>query len=336
MKPGIFITFDVECSMGGAWANASLRPVPPRLGMMGQYRNKSYGLPLICEILARHDLKATFFVEPFNDELGYPGQTEPVCRFLIDQGQDVQLHVHPNHVHYGLHLDGKPHAQTDYMANLPPDWQREMLIEGAERILRWTGKSPIAFRAGNMGASEQTLSIMPDAGLWIDSSYSFPFLEGQCRFKDKAAYNGAKWYGDVLEMALSGFFQRPIPKILPPSQPVDLMGGAFAECRDAVGMICDAGADAVLILHSFSLFKVKDVQYRAGRPNWVVTRRFDRFCQWMANNRERYPVRTFSELGKMVKENGYQPKAVGPCRLNKPLRALTRKVVQGLNNFYWF
>jgi hypothetical protein len=235
-----------------------------------------------------------------------------------------------------LHLDGKAHARTDYIADLPPERQREMLIEGAERILRWTGKSPIAFRAGNMGASEQTLSIMPDAGLWIDSSYSFPFLGAQCRFQDKGAYNGAKWYGDVLEVALSGFFQKPIPKILPPSQHVDLMGGAFAECRDAVRMICDAGADAVLILHSFSLFKVKDVQYRNGRPNRVVMRRFQQFCRWVAENRERYPARTFSELGRMVEEDGYQPKAVKPCRLNKPLRALTRKVVQGLNNFYWF
>jgi peptidoglycan/xylan/chitin deacetylase (PgdA/CDA1 family) len=336
MKPGVFVTFDVECSMGGAWADNSLRPVPPRLGMMGRYGDRSYGIPLICEILARHGLCATFFVEPFNAELGHPGQTEPVCRYLIDHGQDVQLHVHPNHVHYGLHLDGKPHARTDYMADLPADRQREMLIEGAGRIVRWTGRSPIAFRAGNMGASEETLSVLPGAGLWIDSSYSFPFLGGQCRFGNRGVYNGARWYGDVLEVALSGFFQKPIPKILPPSQYVDLMGASFEECRDAVQMICDAGADAVLILHSFSLFKVRDIQYRGGRPNRVVTRRFERFCHWLAENRERYPARTFSELGRMVREDGYQPKAVGPCRLNKPLRALTRKLVQGLNRFYWF
>ena len=101
-------------------------------------------------------------------------------------------------------------------------------------------------------------------------------------------------------------------------------------------MICDAGADAVLILHSFSLFKVRDKQYNDGKLNKVVMRRFEKFCQWLNDNRENYPPRTFSDLGRLVKEEGYQPEAVPPCTINKPLRALTRKFVQGLNNFYWF
>ncbi len=114
------------------------------------------------------------------------------------------------------------------------------------------------------------------------------------------------------------------------------MGSSFEECRDAVRMICDAGADAVLILHSFSLFKVRDVQYNGGRLNRVVTRRFERFCRWLAANRATYPARTFAELGRMVKEDGYEPKTVEPCMIRRPLRALTRNVVQVLNNFYWF
>jgi hypothetical protein len=28
MKPGVYITVDFECSMGGAWANPALRPAP--------------------------------------------------------------------------------------------------------------------------------------------------------------------------------------------------------------------------------------------------------------------------------------------------------------------
>jgi hypothetical protein len=83
MKPGVFITFDVECSMGGAWNNPSLKPIPPRLGMMGEYGENRYGLPLICDILRQSNLAATFFLEPFNEELGYPGETEPLARMLM-------------------------------------------------------------------------------------------------------------------------------------------------------------------------------------------------------------------------------------------------------------
>ena len=335
MKQGIFITFDVECSMGGAWGDPSLKPIPPKLGMMGEYGNRAFGIPLICDILDRHNLKATFFIEPFNDELGYPGETEPVCRFIVDRGHDVQLHVHPGHVHYGLHVAGKPYIRTDQIADLPPDRQRAMMTDGARRIEQWAGTRPIAFRAGNMGASEQTLKILPDTGIWIDSSYTFPYAGGQCRFPKGVPYNGSKWYGDVLEVALSGFQQTKLPGLYP-SKPVDLMGSSFEECCDAVRMICNSGADAVLILHSFSLFKVRDVQYNGGRLNRIVTRRFERFCRWLAANRATYPARTFAELGRLVKEDGYEPKAIDPCMIRRPLRALTRKAVQVLNNFYWF
>lgn len=333
--PGVFITFDVECSMGGAWGHPELKPVSPRLGMMGEYGDKKLGVPLICDILARNDLQATFFLEPFNDDLGWPGETEPVARHLVERGQDVQLHIHPNHVHYGLQQAGEPFKKTDQMADLDRDWQRELIVRGAELLEGWTGVRPIAFRAGNMGASEETLEALIAAGLWIDSSYTFPYVGGQCRFAETERYNGGKWYGEVLELALSAYEQPKLPG-MHPAKPVDLMGSSFEECRDAVRMICDAGGDAVLILHSFSLFKVRDKQYKGGKLNRVVTRRFERFCEWLDDNRRQYPPRSFAELGRLVKEEGYQPKAVAPCLVNNPPRAIIRKIVQGLNNFYWF
>lgn len=331
----ILITFDVECSMGGAWGDPALRPISPRLGMMGEYGGRQLGVPLICEILKQAELKATFFLEPFNDDLGWPGETKPVARYLVEHGQDVQLHIHPNHVHYGLHRTGKPFLQTDQMADLPRQWQKELIARGADLLEAWTGTRPIAFRAGNMGASEETLAALAEAGMWIDSSYTFPYVGGQCRFRETVRYNGAKWYGDVLEVALSAYEQPKLPG-MHPAKPVDLMGSSFEECRDAVRMICDAGGDAVLILHSFSLFKVRDKQYRDGKLNRVVTRRFERFCAWLDDNRRLYPPRTFAELGRLVQEEGYQPKAVAPCLVNNLPRAMLRKIVQGLNNFYWY
>jgi peptidoglycan/xylan/chitin deacetylase (PgdA/CDA1 family) len=334
MKPGVFITFDVECSMGGAWDNPDLKPISPSRGMMGQYGDQAFGIPLICSILAKYGIKATFFLEPFNEELGYPGETEPVCRYLVDQGQDVQLHVHPGHYHYGCHVAGKPYKMTDQIAELSPDLQREIICKGADLLTKWIGQPPIAFRAGNMGASEETLKVLPDAGIWIDSSYTFPYVGGQCLFPDGQKYNGSKWYGDVLEVALSGF-QQPNWPLLYPSKPVDLMGSSFEECKDAVQMICDAGGDAVVILHSFSLFKVRDKQYNGGKLNRIVCRRFEKFCEWLGCHKETYPARTFSRLGRLVKEEGYQPTALEPCIINRPIRGLTRKVIQGINNFYW-
>lgn len=335
MQPGVLITFDVECSMGGAWKDPALKPIPPRLGMMGEYGGRQLGVPLLCDILDRFNLKATFFLEPFNEELGWPGETEPVVKYLTGRRQDIQLHIHPTHVCYGKHKAGEKYPNTDQMADLSPETQTDLLRAGADLIERWGAVRPIAFRAGNMGASEETLKAMKSAGLWIDSSYTFSFVGGQCRFREAERYNGAKWYGDVLEIALSAFQQPKLPE-MKTVKPVDLMGVSFEECRDAVEMICDAGADAVVILHSFSLFKIRDLQYHGGKLNRVVLRRFEKFCSWLNANRQKYPPKTFAEFGQMVKDKGYQPKAVPPCTVKKPLRALTRKIVQGLNNFYWF
>ncbi|MBN1588451.1 MAG: polysaccharide deacetylase family protein [Pirellulales bacterium] len=332
MNRGVFITFDVECSMGGAWRDPSLKPVPPSRAVWGEFGDRSLGLPLIVEILERHALAATFFVEAFIREQGYPGETERICEYLLNHGQDVQLHIHPNHRHYGLKQRGQPFSKTDQMADLSPAEQLALLHEGADRIQRWTGRRPAAFRAGNMGASEETLKQLEASGIPIDSSYTFPYAGGQCRFGPGEPYNGSKWYGRVLELALSGLRQPRWPG-LRPAKPLDLMGISFKECRDAVRLICGAGADAVLILHSFSLFKVRTIQYDGGRLNRIVTRRLDRFCEWLATARE-FPTRTFAELAEAVADGSYEPCHRPPCLVKHP-RAIVRKAVQAWNNLYW-
>jgi peptidoglycan/xylan/chitin deacetylase (PgdA/CDA1 family) len=331
MRPGVFITFDVECSMGGAWQNPDFRPVSPDQAVWGRYGDRQLGLPLITDILAEHGLPATFFVEAFMAEQGHPGQAEPICRYLLDRGHDVQLHIHPCHKFYAMKLRGEPFPATDELADLEPAAQRAFLAEGAERIERWTGRPPVAFRAGNMAASEETLRQLAAVGLRIDSSYTFVYVGGQCRFAPQEPYNGSKWYGDVLELALSGFRQPRLPGVYP-AKPLDLMGISFAECRDAIRSICTAGADAVMILHNFSLLKVRNVQYEGGRANRVVTQRFRRLCKWLAAGA--LPVYTFSDVAAAVANKTYEARHRPPCMLAHP-RGMIRKAVQAWNNCYW-
>ena len=333
MKPGVFITVDVECSMGGAWGDESLRPVPPARAVMGEYGDRALGLPLICGILNEAGLSATFFVEPFADEQGHPGQMERPCEFLVERGQDVQLHVHPNHWHYGLKREGRPFRRTDCFAECEAGEQRHLVEEGCDRLRRWTGHRPAAFRAGNMGASEESLQQVAAAGIRIDSSYTFPYAGGQCPFRPGDPYNGSRWYGEVLEVALSGFTQPRFPG-LHRAKPLDVGGISFGEMRRAILRITEAGADACLILHSFSLFKVRDVQYNGGRPDRIVTRRFLRLCRWLAEGRDTLPVYTFSDLARAVDEGRCEARSAPPPRLSLG-PALVRKAVQAYNTLYW-
>lgn len=334
MKRSVFITFDVECSMGGAWGSPDLKPVPPSRAIWGEYGEAKYGLPLIVDILEQHGLNATFFVDAFTEDQGFTGQTEPVCQYLLERGQDVQLHIHPNKKHYGMKLRGENHPRTDKIADLPLEAQLALLQEGRDRLRSWTGTRPVAFRAGNMSASEQTLAALQQAEITIDSSYTFPYAGRQCYFSADDPYNGSRWYDGVLELALSGFRQRDLPG-LHPSKPLDLYGISFEECRDAVRAICDAGADAVLILHSFSLFKWRTVQYLDGKLNRLVARRFRRLCRWLAEHADEYPARTFSDVAVDIANGSYEAHGVPPCSLRNPLRSYWRKGVQVWNHPYW-
>ncbi len=332
MHPGVFITFDVECSMGGAWGDESRRPVPPARAMMGEYGDHRLGVPLITDALDAAGLKATFFLDPFAEEQGHPGGTEPVAEHLLARGHDVQLHVHPGHWHYGLKRQGRPFDFTDAFDKCSPEERREMLGVGAERIERWTGSRPAAFRSGNMAMDEAALADLPAAGIRIDSSYTFPYADARCHFSGDE-FNGSRWYGQVLEVALSGFRQPRLPG-LHQSKPVDLVAISFAECREAVRRICGAGADAVLILHSFSLMKVRNVQYNGGRANRIVIGRFRRLCDWLAREADDLPTYTFGGLAQAIEEGRYEAREAPPPTLSGP-RALVRKAVQAYNNLYW-
>ena len=185
---------------------------------------------------------------------------------------------------------------------------------------------------------------MPAAGLRIDSSYCFAFAGGQCRFTAEEPFNGSRRYGDVLEVALSGFRLPRCPWDAP-AKPVDIMGVGFPECREAIGKITSAGADAVMILHSFSLMKVRDKQYTSARRNRIVERRFRHLCRWLAGWHgccapvapcdAPVPVCTFDQLGKALAAGQYQAREAAPCAGSSPLRALVRKGVQLYNRCYW-
>lgn len=222
--------------------------------------------------------------------------------------------------------------RTDSIADLSEEYQNMLIAEGSERLRLWTGKRPAAFRAGGMAASEEFLPVLEKNGIRIDSSYTYPYTGKQCRFREKKDFNGSRWYGNVLELALSGFDQPHIPGIQK-AVPLDLMGISFEECRDAIIRICNSGADAVLILHSFSLFKVKNRQYEGGRLNRVVFFRFQRLCRWLSEHTDSYPLYTFSQLEKAVERGEYAARESLPFGMSA-LRVLTRKFVQAVNNVY--
>ena len=85
-----------------------------------------------------------------------------------------------------------------------------------------------------------------------------------------------------------------------------------------------------LILHSFSLLKIRDLQYCNTRPDWIVISRLRNLCRFLASRREQFRVVTFDDALDLS-ESEQEP----PLPDMGAVIPAVRKVVQGINRAYW-
>jgi peptidoglycan/xylan/chitin deacetylase (PgdA/CDA1 family) len=114
----------------------------------GQYGNRQ-GVPRILEILARHGVRASFFV-PAVVALLYPEEQ----RRVIAEGHEIGIH-------------GWIHERNSV---LPPDAERELQMRSADTLERVCGVRPVGIRTPSWDMSPHTLAITRDMGLAYDSS----------------------------------------------------------------------------------------------------------------------------------------------------------------------
>jgi peptidoglycan/xylan/chitin deacetylase (PgdA/CDA1 family) len=114
----------------------------------GQYGNRQ-GVPRILDLLARHDVKASFFV-PAVVALLYPDEQ----RRVIAEGHEIGIH-------------GWIHERN---STLPREAERELQMRSADTLERVAGVRPVGIRTPSWDFSPHTLSITRDMGLLYDSS----------------------------------------------------------------------------------------------------------------------------------------------------------------------
>jgi peptidoglycan/xylan/chitin deacetylase (PgdA/CDA1 family) len=123
------------------------------------WNGKDYGVPLIVEKLEAHGFKGTFFVSPEC----FPDQQEKMfsnLRFLVSRGHDVELHPHLNNI-----------SSVKVLMNQYTQEEKREILEKGMRILQEAGApAPIAHRAGSLSIDEETLQLLTELGIQMDSS----------------------------------------------------------------------------------------------------------------------------------------------------------------------
>jgi hypothetical protein len=334
----VYFTVDTEASMGGAWSYPERRPVKADRHVFCRVGDRDYGIGLITRILQEHGFQATHFVETMASLVDGEREWREVVDYLQAHGQDVQLHVHPTYRFYAEALVEReagrnftPPKGNDQIRTFSEERQFEILEHGCEIFERFTGRRPVAFRAGCYAANRTTLRCLKRLGLLLDTSFN-------------PCYPGESFTGEHLEMnrvqQIEGIWELPVTAARTPLpeghglKPADPCALSVRELQ-AMMEAGEAGGQRhfVMVFHSFSAVKASDIFYTGIKPDRVVIRRLQKLMRYLADHPTRYRVSTFAELATGIT---HLESSLAPVAALGLVASGVRKVVQGLNRHYWF
>ncbi len=331
----VYLTVDVECSMGGAWGGSGA-PVPPERRMLCRNEKGEWGVGFIAREMERYGVRATFFLEVFAARLFGVDALRPVAEAVLAGGHDVELHLHPVFLRFAQRqagqrfpppLDGRT---PDAMAAYDEEEQVRLIEGGMELFARITGRPPAAFRAGGYQADDATLRALDRCGIRVDSSAN-P-AAGWPAGEHASPWNRICRMGGVTEVPVTVARSRFPDRA--PVKHLEISAVSVGEIRAALSQAHRGGLrHVVLMFHSFGTVKAKDVGYERFRPDRIAIARLRGVLRLLAAEKERFRVRTFGDLAGEADRvddpgDGYVPE------LGR-LRPWLRKAVQAANRWYW-
>jgi hypothetical protein len=335
MKTKVYFTVDTESSMGGAWANPRLRPVPAKRRIYCDQDGESLGIGWICRELNQRGQRATFFAEVFGSMVHGEDETREWIQYLLGHGQDVQLHAHLNFYFYALQSQGQDvnGQRTDNLADLEGHRRLELLREGCRLFRSAAGYDPTVFRAGSWRCHKEMLRDLAAVGIVLDASFNRT-EQGRGSFdRDTVAINKLQNLDGIWEFPITVAHQtlpdRAVPEGLRPFDPTSMSAW---EMRKVLNDAHAAGMQHVsAVFHSFSGVKASDVQYLKIRPDHVVRGRFQGLLDFIARNDDRFEMATMGELASTLGKDGdvhFDRTSVSELGFVRPL---ARKIVQVFN-----
>jgi len=302
MPTRVFLTVDTELMWRHHAAGLDVADIARR-----SLEPAGVGVGYQLETLARHGLKGTFFVDPM-PAVAYG--IEPIKRVVgavLEAGQEVQLHLHPNWAAASGADRGA--AASFELIDFTLAEQRELIRAASDLLVAAGAQQPIAFRSGSYSASDDTLAALAELGFRYDSSHN-----GSEHPWPSAINLPVR---QIAPVAHQGVIEVPVTLIEDKSghlRHFQICALSTAEMRDALDHAVARGHAAVTIVsHGFELAN------RAGtRPNSVHVRRFEALCAMLAERRGGLRTSHFAEPGDLPL--GREDAPLGPSLIRTRLR----------------
>lgn len=298
----VLITVDTELS-----ALLQQRGVPPAANLassiLGETAAGAYGIGWQMDRLEEQGLTGIFFVDPLPALVHGEGLVADIVGPIVARGHDVQLHLHTEWLQWARESPVGGRRGT-YLKDFSRADQHVLLALARDLLIRAGAPSPVAFRAGNYGANDDTLAVLAALGIRWDSSVNADYLGRACGVSLPADQHMPVRHRGIVELPVSGIQDRPGH-----FRPAQLCALSAWEMGAALGHAAEAGHPLfTIVTHSFEMLS-RD----RSRPNRAVMRRFATLCRRIARD-PRLATARFAELDAEAVLVGNRPR-LGPSAL---------------------
>ena len=297
MATHVFLTIDTELMWRHHAAGLGSQAIVSR-----SLDPAGVGVGFQLELLARHGLKATFFVDPMPALVHGLAHVEAVVAAILAAGQEVQLHLHPNWT--AARADDRgAHARfelIEYTAH-----EQRALIAGARDLLVAAGAPlPVAFRAGSYAANDDTLAALAALGFVYDSSHNGAHHPWPSAIALPVRQIAPVAHRGVIEVPVT-----VIEDLRGALRHVQLCALSAAEMRDALDHAArESHAAMTIVSHGFELAS------RSGtRANGIHVRRFESLCAMLGCRRDTLVTTHFADRPHLALDR--RDRTLGPSAL---------------------
>jgi len=269
----VLITVDTELSAGrhsaGVAAGDNFLS-----SIIGSTVVGEFGIGWQMDRLNERGLRAVYFVDPMPGLIFGPQVVERIVTPILERGHEVQLHIHTEWLEWAK--ESPVEGRTGKNVNDFSLEDQVTLIQWAANALVAAGAPrPIAFRAGNFGANDDTLRALARLDVVWDSSFNPDYAHRGCAISASVDMVDPTKMEGVYEVPVAGFWDRPSH-----FRPAQVCAISAAEMRQALRHAGATGAHSFsLVTHSFEMLS-RDRK----RPNRAVMNRFVAMCDDVAAN----------------------------------------------------
>jgi hypothetical protein len=318
----VYLTIDTEYAahLPGANGSPATRAENYARSILCQTPAGAVGIFHQMDVLDAHGLKGVFFVDPMPALLWGLGAIEDVVGPIVARGHDVQLHCHTEWL---AHVPGnRLTARTGRnLKDFAFDDQCAIVAYARDTLVAAGAPPPVAFRAGNYGANDETLRALTTLGIRYDSSHCPALVGADCGISLGIGDRAPRAHEGVVEVpvgCIATFGGRLRHGQLTALSLRELVA-ALRHARDA------AVPEVVLVSHSFELLS-RD----RGRINRIVERRFRKLCQAIADT-PGLSATTFATHPPAAGDD----LIAGPVLPHDPVRGGARVIEQAIANAFY-